>query len=72
MWKYWLTAVSAITSTMRWQSIVDRFVADVKQKRILGGFIDAIGACGEILTERVPKTKATNELADRLIVIGYD
>ena len=65
--------VSKHVDNARWQSIVDRFIADVKQQRILGGFIDAVGACGEILAEAVPKTEGNrNELADRLIVIGYD
>jgi putative membrane protein len=65
--------VSNHVDNARWQFIVDRFVADVKQQRILGGFVDAIGACGEILAEAAPKTEGNrNELADRLIVIGYD
>lgn len=65
--------VSDHVDDARWQFIVDRFVADVKRQRILGGFIDAIAACGEILAEAVPKTEGNrNELADRLIVIGYD
>jgi putative membrane protein len=65
--------VSDHVDDTRWQFIVDRFVADVKNQRVLGGFIDAIAACGEILAEAVPKTEGNrNELADRLIVIGYD
>jgi putative membrane protein len=65
--------VSGHVDDARWQLIVDRFVGDVKQQRILGGFIDAIGACGEILAEAVPKTPDNrNELSDRLILIGYD
>jgi putative membrane protein len=65
--------VSEHVDDERWQVIVDRFVADVKQQRILRGFIDAIAASGEILAEAVPKTPDNrNELADRLILIGYD
>lgn len=65
--------VGNVVDDARWQSIVDRFVADVQRGRVLGGFIDAIAASGDILAEAVPKTEGNrNELADRLIVIGYD
>lgn len=57
----------------RWQSIVDKFVTDVQRGQVAAGFLDAIAACGEILSETVPKTPDNqNELDDRLILIGYD
>ena len=52
---------------------MDKFVTDVQRGQVAAGFLDAIAACGEILTETVPKTPDnTNELDDRLILIGYD
>jgi len=57
----------------RWQSIVDRFVTDVRAGRIVQGFLTAIESCGEVLAEVCPKTEGNkNELDDRLILIGYD
>ncbi len=65
--------VSTHVDDARWQSIVERFVDNVKRKRVLTGFVGAIGECGEILAEAVPKTDDNpNELPNRLIVIGYD
>jgi len=56
----------------RWQSIVERFVADVRGERVLQGFLAAVESCGEILAEVCPKTPDNrNELDDRLILIGY-
>ena len=65
--------IARIVDDTRWQSIVDKFVTDVQRGQVAAGFLDAIAACGEILTETVPKTPDnTNELDDRLILIGYD
>jgi putative membrane protein len=65
--------VSAHVDDSRWQAIVDRFVANVQRKRVASGFVQAIGECGEILAEAVPKSEDNpNELPNRLIMIGYD
>jgi putative membrane protein len=65
--------VSSHVDDSRWQAIVDRFVDNVKRKRVSAGFVRAIGECGEILAEAVPKSGDNpNELPNRLIVIGYD
>lgn len=65
--------VSAHVDDSRWQAIVDRFVASVQRKRVASGFVEAIGECGDILSEAVPKTDDNpNELPNRLIMIGYD
>jgi putative membrane protein len=57
----------------RWQSIVDRFVTDVRAGRIVQGFLTAIESCGEILAEVRPRTEGhQNQLEDRLVLIGYD
>lgn len=65
--------VSAHVDDSRWQAIVDRFIASVHRKRVASGFVEAIGECGDILSEAVPKTSDNpNELPNRLIMIGYD
>jgi len=65
--------VSAHVDNGRWQSIVDGLIENVQRKRVLTGFASAIAECGEILAEAVPKTADNpNELANRLVVIGYD
>jgi putative membrane protein len=65
--------VSAHVDDSRWQAIIDRFVASVHRKRVATGFVEAIGECGDILSEAVPKTDDNpNELPNRLIMIGYD
>jgi putative membrane protein len=65
--------VSAHVDDARWQSIVERFVENVRRKRVLTGFVGAITECGEILAEAVPKTPDNpNELPNRLVLIGYD
>jgi putative membrane protein len=65
--------VSTHVDDSRWQAVVDRFVANVQRKRTASGFVQAIGECGEILAEAVPKSDDnTNELPNRLILIGYD
>ncbi len=65
--------VSAHVDDSRWQEIVDRFVASVQRKHVATGFVEAIGECGDILADAVPKTADNpNELPNRLIMIGYD
>ena len=65
--------VSAHVDDSRWQAIIDRFVVNVQRGRVATGFVQAIGECGEILAEAVPKTDDNpNELPNRLILIGYD
>jgi putative membrane protein len=65
--------VSAHVDDSRWQAILDRFIASVQRKRVASGFVEAIGECGDILSEAVPKTGDNpNELPNRLIMIGYD
>ena len=65
--------VSSLVDDGRWEAIVERFVANVRRKRVAAGFVQAIRECGDILAEAVPKTGANpNELSDRLVMIGYD
>ena len=65
--------VSSLVDDGRWEAIVERFVVNVRRKRVAAGFVEAIGECGDILAEAVPKTGDNpNELSDRLVMIGYD
>jgi putative membrane protein len=65
--------VSSLVDDGRWEAIVERFVVNVRRKRVAAGFVEAIRECGEILEEAVPKTGDNpNELPDRLVMLGYD
>ena len=53
-----------------WQGIVDAFVAQVRQGRVVDGFVDAIGACGAAMAAHYPPDpNDTSELSDGLIEI---
>jgi putative membrane protein len=57
----------------RWDDIVAEFVREVRAGNTLRGFERALSRCGDVLAEAVPKTPDnTNELDDRLVLIGYD
>ncbi|MFJ4155932.1 TPM domain-containing protein [Pseudomonas sp. NPDC089752] len=49
--------------------IVARFTLQVQQGRTLQGFVDCIEACGDRLSEHVPRTHARNELPNRLVIL---
>ena len=51
-----------------WQGIVDAFVAQVRQGRVVDGFVEAIGACGAAMAEHYPPDpNDASELSDGLI-----
>lgn len=52
-----------------WQALVDRFTAQVREGRVLQGFLDCIEGCGEVLRERLPPNHPRNQLADRLVIL---
>lgn len=54
----------------RWQKIVNAFVQKVSGGDVAGGFVAAIGACGEAMAEHYPaKPGDSDELSDGLIEI---
>lgn len=56
-----------------WREIVADFIDDVRAGRVEAGLTRAIERCGEILARTVAKTPGnTNELDNRLILIGYE
>lgn len=56
-----------------WDEIVADFVRSVQAGDPLGGFDRALRRCGDLLAEAAPRTPGnTNELDDRLILIGYE
>lgn len=54
----------------RWRAVVDGFTAKVGAGDVTGGFVWAIGACGEAMAKHYPaKPGDTDELSDGLIEI---
>lgn len=60
--------INDVVSDNAWEAIVEHFVADVKNNRVVAGFVTAISACGELLVAHFPATgENTNELPDHLV-----
>ena len=59
---------SRIDNTV-WETIVARFTTDVREGRVLQGFLQCIEACGEHLRREIPATHERNELPNRLVVL---
>ena len=58
---------------MQWQSIVDKLIEDVRNKRALEGFVTCIESCGVVLKEHFPPSPDdVDELPNKLITVGYD
>ncbi|MYE22835.1 MAG: hypothetical protein F4Y01_02645 [Gammaproteobacteria bacterium] len=65
--------ISALVEDDAWREIVADFIGEVRAGRVEAGLTHAIERCGEILARTVPKTEGnTNELDNRLILIGYE
>ena len=65
--------ISALVEDDAWREIVADFIDEVRAGRVEAGLTHAIERCGEILAGAVPKTEGnTNELDNRLILIGYE
>ncbi len=61
-------AVASKVDDGHWQSIVDRFIADVQQGHVHRGFTHTISECGNILTTHFPSAKkAADDLPNHLI-----
>ena len=56
-------------SQEQWQAIIDTFTNSVKRGKTAEGFVDCIGACGELLIEHAPATHDRNELPNHLVVL---
>jgi putative membrane protein len=52
-----------------WQSIVDTFTEQVRNGRVLEGFLGCIESCGALLKEHVPATHERNELPNHLVIL---
>lgn len=52
-----------------WQSIVDTFTEQVRDGRVLEGFLGCIDSCGALLKEHVPATHERNELPNHLVIL---
>jgi len=62
------SGINAVVADSAWEGIVEGFVKDVRDDRIVEGFVTTIGACGELLAEHFPATGETdNALPDHLV-----
>lgn len=52
-----------------WESIIQRFTAQVRDGEVLQGFLTCIQACGEQLEQHIPATHERNELPNRLVML---
>lgn len=52
-----------------WRSMVDVFTRQVREGKILEGFLGCIQSCGAVLSEQVPVTQPRNELPNGLVVL---
>lgn len=52
-----------------WQTIIDQFIARIKQHQTLPGLLDCLDQCGHLLAQHVPATQQKNELSNRLIIL---
>ncbi len=60
--------INDVVSDNAWEIIVEQFVADVKNNRVVDGFLTAISACGTLLAAHFPATaEDTNALPNHLI-----
>lgn len=61
--------IDRVVDQEQWQQIVDELTAAIKRDDTLTGFLNCIGACGELLQKHVPATVTKNELPNRLVVL---
>jgi putative membrane protein len=60
--------INARVAAGTWDQIVANFVAQVKQRHIAQGFLDAVAACGAVLAQQFPaQAQNPDELPNRLI-----
>ena len=60
--------INDVVSEDAWQLTVEQFTADVKNNRVVDGFLAAIAACGQLLAAHFPATdEKSNELPDHLV-----
>ena len=61
--------ISSRIDNSAWESIVATFTENVRNGRVLEGFLSCIDACGSLLKQQVPATHERNELPNRLVVL---
>jgi uncharacterized membrane protein len=47
--------ISKVIPNSHWQNIVDEFLTKIKENQFENGYLEAIKACGSILTKEFPK-----------------
>jgi len=61
--------ISSRIDNNAWESIVETFTRDVRDGKVLDGFLGCIEACGSLLSQHVPATHERNELPNHLVVL---
>ncbi len=61
--------ISERIDNQAWENIVQTFTTDVREGRVLAGFLRCIDSCGVLLGEHIPATHERNELPNRLVVL---
>ncbi|NKQ12354.1 TPM domain-containing protein [Pseudomonas sp. SST3] len=61
--------ISSRIDNSAWESIVETFTHDVRNGKVLDGFLGCIEACGSLLSQHVPATHERNELPNHLVVL---
>ncbi|MGY8819701.1 MAG: TPM domain-containing protein [Pseudomonadales bacterium] len=61
--------ISSRIDNNAWESIVETFTRDVRNGKVLDGFLGCIEACGSLLSQHVPATHERNELPNHLVVL---
>ena len=64
-------AIHALAQDPAWQAVVGRFTTAVRAGRLADGYVAALEELGAILARHAPRAPDdTNEIPDRLVVIG--
>lgn len=62
-------AISSKLPAETWQQVLDLLLQQMKKKNMADGFVQAIGKCGELLSEHFPlKTGDQNEIKNHLVI----
>jgi putative membrane protein len=60
--------IDEIVSSSTWQGIINALVVDIKSDRVAEGFVEAVRACGNLLSTSFPRsTEDHDELPNRLV-----
>ena len=61
--------IAAKVDKAEWKAAIDLLTAHMRSGDIANGFIDAIGACADILAKHVPPDGSGNDLPDKIYIM---